>query len=80
MSVDSWNESSHPFTKQEYGKWEIKIPANSDGSCPLTHMSRVQLLINNHLPRISPWAKYVKPHEGFVYQQHIYNPSEVRTH
>lgn len=73
---NDWNKESHKFNKLEYGKWELSIPAKPDGSCPLNHMSRVELIINGHLPRISPWAPYVKPHNGTVYQQHVYNPEK----
>lgn len=74
---DGWNSKSHPFTKLEYGKWELHIPANNDGSCPLKHESRVQIIVNDHLYRMSPWANYVKPFEGFTYQQFIYKPEQV---
>ncbi|XP_077284122.1 1,4-alpha-glucan-branching enzyme [Arctopsyche grandis] len=74
---NDWREDSHPFRRLEYGKWEINLPAEPDGSCILKHMSRVQLHVNGCFPRISPWAKYVKPHEdGIVFQHHIYNPPE----
>ncbi|XP_034834814.1 1,4-alpha-glucan-branching enzyme isoform X1 [Maniola hyperantus] len=73
---NGWNPKSHPFKKLEYGKWELYIPANPDGSHPLKHQSRVQLIVNDHLYRVSPWASYVKPYEGFTYQQFIYRPDE----
>ncbi|KAH9638911.1 hypothetical protein HF086_013810 [Spodoptera exigua] len=73
---NGWNSKSHPFKKLEFGKWELTIPANQDGSCPLKHESRVQLIVNDNLYRLSPWANYVKPFEGFTYQQFIYRPDQ----
>ncbi|CAG9111719.1 unnamed protein product [Plutella xylostella] len=71
---NGWNNKSHAFNKLEFGKWELHIPANPDGSCPLKHESRLQIIVNDNLYRISPWASYVKPFEGFTYQQFIYRP------
>jgi 1,4-alpha-glucan branching enzyme len=31
----------------EYGKWELQIPANPDGSCPIAHMSEVKVIMKN---------------------------------
>ncbi|XP_023937263.1 1,4-alpha-glucan-branching enzyme [Bicyclus anynana] len=73
---NGWNPKSHPFKKLEYGKWELYIPADKDGSHPLKHQSRVQIIVNDHLYRVSPWASYVKPYEGFTYQHFIYRPDE----
>jgi len=33
----------------EYGKWELQIPANADGSCPIAHLSEVKVIIKNKL-------------------------------
>lgn len=47
---DQWNKFSHPYKKLEYGKWELHIPQNGDGSCPLHHLSEVKViseLVNN---------------------------------
>ncbi|KAG6455083.1 1,4-alpha-glucan-branching enzyme [Manduca sexta] len=73
---NGWNAKSHPFKKLEYGKWELHIPANADGSCPLKHDSRAQIIVNENLYRLSPWASYVKPFEGFTYQHFIYKPEQ----
>jgi 1,4-alpha-glucan branching enzyme len=31
----------------EYGKWELQIPANPDGSCPIAHTSEIKVIIKN---------------------------------
>jgi len=78
---NQWNGSTHPFKKLPFGKWEITIPVNSDGSCPIPHLSRVKIEIvtasGEHVDRLSPWASYVcKPpkEEGVCYQHHFWNP------
>jgi 1,4-alpha-glucan branching enzyme len=44
--IDGWNREGHPYKKLEYGKWELQIPANRDGSCPIAHLSEVKVIIN----------------------------------
>lgn len=41
--ADGWNTESHPYRKLDYGKWELIIPANKDGSCPIKHLSIVKV-------------------------------------
>jgi hypothetical protein len=45
--IDGWNREGHPYKKLEYGKWELQIPANPDGSCPITHISEIKVIIKN---------------------------------
>lgn len=76
---NGWNRISHPFTKLSYGKWELKIPPNPDGSCPIPHGSIIKLVIltpdGKMLDRLSPWATYVKrPKDSVVYDQLLWNP------
>jgi len=40
--VDHWNRESHPYKKLEYGKWELIIPPNSDGSPVINHLSEIK--------------------------------------
>uniref|UniRef100_A0A6A7FR02 1,4-alpha-glucan branching enzyme n=1 Tax=Hirondellea gigas TaxID=1518452 RepID=A0A6A7FR02_9CRUS len=78
---NGWNGTSHPFKKLDFGKWEIHIPANADGSCPIPHLSKIKIGVvaetGEHMDRLSPWASYVcKPpkEEGVAYQHHFWNP------
>ncbi|KAK8752206.1 hypothetical protein OTU49_012502 [Cherax quadricarinatus] len=87
---NGWNKLSHPFKKLEYGKWEISLPANPDGSCPIKHTSRVKIGVMMSLDQISlltpkdmmvdrlcPWASYVvqpPKTEGLAYHHHFWNP------
>jgi 1,4-alpha-glucan branching enzyme len=41
---NGWNRDSHPYKKKEYGKWELIIPPNRDGSCAISHLSELKVL------------------------------------
>lgn len=81
---DNWNKTATPYKKLEYGKWELNLPPNADGSCPLKHLSEVKIIIKNHnnelLERLSPWANYVvqpPKSEGTTFKQRIWHPESV---
>lgn len=79
----------HPYKKSQFGKWELYISCNADGSCPIKHLSEVKIIIqdkNGHLiERLSPWATYVtqpkNPSDGTTYKQTLWcpGPQKVRT-
>lgn len=78
---NAWNNSTHPYKKLEYGKWELVLPPNEDGSPILKHLSEVKIVVENasgeKLYRLSPWATYVvqpPENEGYVFKQKIWNP------
>lgn len=83
--TDNWNKTATPYKKLEYGKWELHLPPNADGSCPLRHLSEVKIIIKDHnnqlLERLSPWAAYVtqpaNKAEGTTYKQRIWHPENV---
>lgn len=56
---NNWNLSSHPYSNIGYGKWELKIPANGNGSCPITSGSIIKVAIKKdgvfHY-KLSPWV------------------------
>ncbi|XP_030648584.1 1,4-alpha-glucan-branching enzyme [Chanos chanos] len=60
---NSWDKLSHPFTKKEFGKWELYLPPKHDKSPAIKHESKLKLVVltkdAEYLFRISPWAKYV---------------------
>lgn len=60
---NNWNTTSHPYTKKDYGKWELTLPPQSDQSPAVEHLSKLKLVVltseGEELFRISPWAKYV---------------------
>ncbi|XP_055372487.1 1,4-alpha-glucan-branching enzyme [Condylostylus longicornis] len=80
---NNWQWESHPFKKLDFGKWELIIPPNSDGTPQIKHLSEIKVIIrsqkNEMLDRLSPWAKYVKQppkeaNQGVNYKQYVWNP------
>lgn len=41
--ADGWDKKKNPYKKLDYGKWELVLPANPDGSCPIKHGSKVKV-------------------------------------
>ena len=73
--------SSHEFKNQDFGRWELLLPA-VNGQPALTHGSKVKILVNGQV-RLSPWASYVvqppkerQEKEGTAFCQHFWNPQE----
>ncbi|XP_056141203.1 1,4-alpha-glucan-branching enzyme [Lampris incognitus] len=60
---NDWNTKSHPYTKKEYGKWELYLPPKQDKSPAVAHETKLKLVVvtaeGAELYRISPWARYV---------------------
>lgn len=80
---DNWQWEANPFTKLDFGKWELVIPAKPDGSCAIKHLSEIKVIIRNKsgqlVPRLSPWAKYVvqppkELNQGTNFKQLVWNP------
>ncbi|XP_072316290.1 1,4-alpha-glucan-branching enzyme [Eucyclogobius newberryi] len=67
---NGWDKFSFPYSKKEFGKWELTIPPLSDGSPKVTHGSKIKVVVHTkegkRLYRISPWAKYVTQEEKAV--------------
>ncbi|CAG9820624.1 unnamed protein product [Phaedon cochleariae] len=81
FSSDNWNRDSHPYNKKEYGKWELVLPPNSDGSPAIKHLSEIKIVVqtyeNTKEDRLSPYATYVvepPKSEGTIYKQKLWNP------
>ncbi|XP_064635389.1 1,4-alpha-glucan-branching enzyme-like [Lineus longissimus] len=78
---NNWKKLEWKFQDIGFGKWEVTIPPQGDGSCPIPHGSKVKLQIltkeNKLIDRISPWAKYVvQPEKTNVYDQIFWDPPE----
>jgi len=77
---NNWNATSHPYKKLDFGKWELYIPPNADGSCPIPHLSKLKVSVltkdGQQVDRLSPWATYVKrPSKEVVTYEHLFwNP------
>lgn len=44
ISTDGWEKKRNPYEKHEYGKWQLHLPANPDGTCPIKHGSKIKVL------------------------------------
>ncbi|XP_022906638.2 1,4-alpha-glucan-branching enzyme isoform X1 [Onthophagus taurus] len=78
---NNWNRDETKYKKLEFGKWELKLPPNQDGSCPIKHLSELKVVVEMENgvkeDRLSPWATYaVEPpkDKGTIYQQRFWNP------
>ncbi|VDK89174.1 unnamed protein product [Litomosoides sigmodontis] len=78
---NNWNTVSHPYKKLEYGKWELILPADKDGNCPIKHGSIIKVAVkknDRYHFKLSPWARYVtRPTETTIYHMPFYNPPET---
>lgn len=81
--ADGWQWEANPFTKLDFGKWEVKIPVRPDGTCAINHLSEVKIIIRTQsgqlVGRLSPWAKYVvqppkESNQGTNFKQIVWNP------
>lgn len=43
LKLDGWDKRKNPYKKLDFGKWELNLPANSDGTCPIKHGSKVKV-------------------------------------
>lgn len=80
---NNWDRSSHPYSRLEFGKWEIVVPPTPNGKCAINHLSEVKIVVltreDNKEDRLSPYAPYVvepPKEQGTIYKQLFYNPPE----
>jgi 1,4-alpha-glucan branching enzyme len=81
---NNWQWEEIAYTKLEFGKWELILPPNEDGSCRIPHLSEIKVIIRKKdgklAERLSPWATYVvKPTDltyGINYKQMFWNPPQ----
>lgn len=61
----------------------VYIPPRQDGSCAITHMSEVKVIVRTNsgqlVDRLSPWAKYVvqppkEANQGTNFKQRVWHP------
>ncbi|RYP81676.1 hypothetical protein DL769_001908 [Monosporascus sp. CRB-8-3] len=59
---NGWNWGSHPMKKNEYGVWEIVLPANG-GQPAIPHNSKIKISMKTpqgeRIDRLPAWIKYV---------------------
>uniref|UniRef100_A0AAY4B080 1,4-alpha-glucan branching enzyme n=1 Tax=Denticeps clupeoides TaxID=299321 RepID=A0AAY4B080_9TELE len=76
---NGWDKFSHPYTHMDFGKWELHLPPNKDGTSPVCHGSQLKVVVHTkdgeRLYRISPWAKYVtQQRDSVVYDWVHWDP------
>jgi len=42
-AADNWNRESHPMKKNQYGVFEIKVPAKVNGQAAIPHNSKIKV-------------------------------------
>lgn len=42
--LDNWNKTEYPYKKLDFGKWELNLPANSDGTPMIAHLTEIKVL------------------------------------
>ncbi|ORY64171.1 family 13 glycoside hydrolase [Pseudomassariella vexata] len=59
---NGWNRGSHPMKKNDFGVWEIYLPANNGGPV-IPHQSKVKISMTTPtgewIDRLPAWIKYV---------------------
>jgi len=75
---NNWNQYEMPFQRMEFGRWELRIPSDHDGSCRVKHLSKMKLTIKgpdgSTFCRLDPWARYVLSNQSQIYEQSFWNP------
>lgn len=78
---NDWNEISHSYQKQPFGKWKLVIPASEDGTPAIKHLCKLKLMIRTAtgelVERLSPWTPHVRPPadgNSFQYEMVFWNP------
>ncbi|KAN0044951.1 hypothetical protein ACTA71_006477 [Dictyostelium dimigraforme] len=78
---NQWNKTSHPLERDNYGRWNIFIPNNSNGECAIPHGSKIKIYLKlangNFDYRIPAWIKRVEQtKENPVFDGVFWNPSK----
>ncbi|MED6265598.1 hypothetical protein CHARACLAT_027064 [Characodon lateralis] len=79
--ADGWDKFSHPYSKKEFGKWELVLPPKPDNSPAVDHNTRLKVVVHTkegeRLYRNSPWAKYVTTEEkSVIYDWVLWDPPQ----
>ncbi|EXA37542.1 1,4-alpha-glucan-branching enzyme [Fusarium oxysporum f. sp. raphani 54005] len=82
---NNWDRNAHPMTKNDFGVFEITIPAK-DGQPAIPHLSKVKISLNlpngEHVDRLPAWIKYVTQDLSVspAYDAHFWNPPASETY
>ncbi|KAI0019819.1 carbohydrate-binding module family 48 [Xylariomycetidae sp. FL0641] len=78
---NGWNRGAHPMTKNEFGVWEITLPAK-DGQPAIPHNSKIKISMTTPsgewIDRLPAWIKYVTQDLSVspAYDARFWNPPE----
>jgi 1,4-alpha-glucan branching enzyme len=78
---NNWDRLSHPMKKNEFGVWEITLPA-VNGKTAIEHGSKVKVTMETpnmgHIDRIPAWIRYVTQDLSVspVYDARFWNPEK----
>jgi 1,4-alpha-glucan branching enzyme len=45
-AADGWEKKRNPYEKLDFGKWQLHLPANPDGTCPIKHGSKIKVVLH----------------------------------
>lgn len=43
LPADGWDKFSHPYSKKDFGKWELTVPPKHDTSPAVDHNSKLKV-------------------------------------
>ncbi|KAF8165548.1 glycoside hydrolase family 13 protein [Crassisporium funariophilum] len=77
---NEWNRTSHPMKRDDFGVWEITVPALQSGACAIPHDSKLKISMvlpsGSRIERIPVWIKRVTQDLSVspVYDARFWNP------
>jgi 1,4-alpha-glucan branching enzyme len=82
---NNWNRGAHPMKKNDFGVFEITIPAQN-GQAAIPHNSKVKISLDlpsgEHVDRLPAWIKYVTQDLSVspAYDARFWNPPASETY
>ncbi|KAI8619803.1 glycoside hydrolase superfamily [Chytriomyces sp. MP71] len=80
---NSWDRNSHPMAKNEFGVFEIIVPATTAGKCPIPHNSKVKISMitpqsAERIERIPAYIRYATQDLSVspMYEGVFWNPEQ----
>lgn len=77
---NNWNREATPLKTDDFGVWQVTLPANSDGSVPIAHNSKVKIALKlpggDVIERLPAWSKRVVQDLSVspIYEAVFWNP------
>ena len=62
LPIDGWDKFAHPYTKKEFGKWELLLPPKPDKSPAVDHNTKLKVGNKNvFIPVLTPSEGVMSP-------------------